>query len=71
VACGFVNSTVFFRLFEPFWRGDPSHASRSHAGLGLSIVKACAALLGADCSGKFEHGILSIAVERPPIAAAD
>lgn len=57
------------RMFEPFWRGDPSHASRSHVGLGLSIVKACAALLGANCSGRLDNGILSVAVEWIPNAA--
>ena len=57
-------------MIHTLWRGDPSHASRSHAGLGLSIVKACGALLGADGSGKYEDGILSVAVEWPPVANA-
>lgn len=34
------------KLFERFWRKDPSHRGEAHSGLGLSIVKACVGLLG-------------------------
>jgi signal transduction histidine kinase len=33
------------RLSEPFWRKDEARASSRHAGLGLSVVEAVAALL--------------------------
>jgi len=33
------------RLAEPFWRRDEARASSRHAGLGLSVVEAVAALL--------------------------
>ncbi|MES2659763.1 MAG: ATP-binding protein [Verrucomicrobiota bacterium] len=34
------------KLFERFWRKDPSHRGEAHSGLGLSIVRACVGLLG-------------------------
>ena len=36
------------KLAEPFWRSDESRSAPSHAGLGLSVVSAVAALLGID-----------------------
>ncbi|WP_367874443.1 sensor histidine kinase [Luteolibacter sp. Populi] len=36
-------------LFERFWRKDESHSAYGHSGLGMSIVRACAGLLGAEC----------------------
>jgi len=33
------------RLAEPFWRKDEARSSAAHAGLGLSVVSALAALL--------------------------
>ena len=33
-------------FFERFWRKDPARSHSSHAGLGLSIVRALSALLG-------------------------
>jgi signal transduction histidine kinase len=51
------------RLFERFWRRDESHACYEHSGLGLSIVKASAALLGAECSARLsERGDLCVEV---------
>jgi signal transduction histidine kinase len=35
-------------LAEPVWRKDPARASSPHAGLGLSLVTALAALLGIE-----------------------
>jgi signal transduction histidine kinase len=37
------------RIFERFWRKDESHSGYGHSGLGMSIVKACAGLLGTEC----------------------
>jgi signal transduction histidine kinase len=34
------------RLFEPFWRKDTARSDRAHAGLGLSLARACAEQLG-------------------------
>lgn len=35
------------RLFDPFWRKDPARSGGLHCGLGLSLVAAYAAALGA------------------------
>jgi signal transduction histidine kinase len=40
------------RLFERFWRKDESRSDHGHSGLGLSIVRACASLLGGSCSAE-------------------
>ncbi|WP_411826206.1 ATP-binding protein [Luteolibacter sp. AS25] len=46
-------------LFERFWRKDVSHGGSDHSGLGMSIVKVCAGLLGASCEAGFvEPGLL-------------
>lgn len=37
------------KLFERFWRKHTSHRGKAHSGLGLSIVRACAGLLGGRC----------------------
>jgi len=42
------------RLFERFWRRDESHTGYEHSGLGLSIVKASAVSLGAECSARLD-----------------
>lgn len=44
-----LNEEDLERLFERFWRKDDSHSGYGHSGLGLSIVKACVALLGGEC----------------------
>lgn len=51
------------RLFERFWRKDESHSGYGHSGLGMSIVKACAGLLGAKCKPTLsDDGMLAIEV---------
>jgi signal transduction histidine kinase len=44
------------RLFERFWRKDESRSGYGHSGLGMSIVKACAALLGGHCRATLASG---------------
>ena len=44
-----LNEEDLERLFERFWRKDASRTGYGHSGLGLSIVKACVALLGGEC----------------------
>lgn len=44
------------RLFERFWRKDESRSGYGHSGLGMSIVKACVTLLGAQCRATLESG---------------
>lgn len=50
-------------LFERFWRKDESHGGSDHSGLGMSIVKACATLLGGECRASLsEEGELTVEV---------
>ncbi|MCW1922396.1 ATP-binding protein [Luteolibacter arcticus] len=44
-----LNEEDLERLFERFWRKDDARSGYGHSGLGLSIVKACVALLGGEC----------------------
>jgi signal transduction histidine kinase len=50
-------------MFEPFWRGDHARTNHEHAGLGLSIVKACADLMGGHGFSRMEQGMLHVGVE--------
>lgn len=51
------------RIFERFWRKDESHSGYGHSGLGMSIVKACAGLLGAECKATLsEEGVFRVEV---------
>lgn len=54
------------RLFERFWRKDESRSDHGHSGLGLSIVRACASLLGGSCSAsRTRRGEFTVAVRWP------
>lgn len=44
------------KLFERFWRKDPSHRGEAHSGLGLSIVRACVGLLGGTIRPGLDDG---------------
>ena len=50
-------------LTERFWRKSESRSDRTHSGLGLSIVAACAERLGARCLTSLEGSRLRVAVE--------
>ena len=51
------------KLFERFWRKNPSHRDEAHSGLGLSIVHACVGLLGGKVGAKLsEDGIFQVEV---------
>lgn len=50
------------KLFERFWRKDEAHSAYGHSGLGMSIVKACAILLGGECRASLEGGDLKVEV---------
>jgi len=59
------------RVGEPFWRAERARSSREHAGLGTSLVKALAGLLGLRVS--FEQdaaGTFRARVEGPPQSAS-
>jgi signal transduction histidine kinase len=50
-------------LFERFWRKDESHNGHDHSGLGMSIVGACATLLGGECRARLSReGELTVEV---------
>lgn len=54
------------RLFDRFWRKDESRSDRGHSGLGLSIVRACASLLGGNCAAEMTaDGRLEVSVACP------
>jgi len=44
------------QLFERFWRKDEAHSGYGHSGLGMSIVRACATLLGGECVASLGAG---------------
>lgn len=50
-------------LTERFWRKSESRSDRNHSGLGLSIVSACAAQLGAKCLTTLDGSRLRVSVE--------
>ncbi len=55
--CGQLDKNDLARLFERFYRGDPSRsASIPGTGVGLSIAKAIAAAHGGDISAKSADG---------------
>ncbi len=53
-------------MFEPFWRSDRARSDHRHAGLGLSIVTACADLMGGRCFNRLEDGVIRIGVSWNP-----
>lgn len=52
-------------LFERFWRKSAARSERHHSGLGLSIVAACAEVLGGSCAARLKDGVLTIEVCWP------
>lgn len=59
-------------LFERFWRKDAARGTSGHSGLGLSIVKCCAALLGAGCHASLggDH-VLRLEISWKPAQSAN
>ena len=49
-------------LFDRFWRKSASRGDRGHSGLGLSLVKSSAELLGGSCRASLEAGKLTVSV---------
>ncbi|MBK7403873.1 MAG: hypothetical protein IPJ41_04365 [Phycisphaerales bacterium] len=59
------------QLFEPFWRAEASRSSRSHSGLGLSVVRHVCSGCGLDCTAEVQDGVLSFTLtERRDAGAA-
>lgn len=42
------------RLFDRFWRKDPSRSDTTHSGLGLSLARAFSNVLGAELAASFD-----------------
>lgn len=59
------------RLSEPFWRRDTARAGAEHAGLGLALVTALAALLGLRVSFEQDDGGVFRAAVTGAAATAD
>ena len=58
------------RVFEPFWQGEPSRRERPEgAGLGLSVSRRLAQLLGGDLAVRSEMGLGSTFLLSLPKAA--
>lgn len=51
-------------LFERMWRKDAARTESGHAGLGLSIAKACAEALGLELAAELNTGRLRIALRE-------
>lgn len=54
-------------FFEPFWRKDASRTDGSHSGLGLTLVRAYAEILGGSASASLMDGRSSCVVVELPI----
>jgi two-component system sensor histidine kinase QseC len=51
------------RIFDPFWRKDPSRSDASHSGLGLTVVAAYARLLRIAVSAELPtHGRFRVTI---------
>lgn len=49
-------------LFDRFWRKSAARGDREHSGLGLSLVKANAELLGGSCRASLVAGKLNVSI---------
>lgn len=52
------------RLFEPFWRAESSRSSRTHSGLGLTVVRHVCAGCGLSCEAALRDGRLSVIIRE-------
>ena len=64
-ACKGLESTDLNRLFEPFQRGAAASNENGHAGLGLSLAKEAARLLGGTLTAKADAGQLVFTASAP------
>jgi signal transduction histidine kinase len=60
-------------VFERFWRKDGARTDGAHAGLGLTLARASADLLGLELSARLDDGelIMSLLVPGELVVSAD
>jgi two-component system sensor histidine kinase QseC len=56
------------KLFDRFWRRDTARASGEHSGLGLSLAKGFARVIGADLTAHFRGRQLTLTLTGSPAA---
>jgi two-component system heavy metal sensor histidine kinase CusS len=52
-------------VFERFWRGDRARTAGSHCGLGLTLCRNIAQVLGGTITAKSDGGVFTIKFELP------
>lgn len=55
-------------IFKRFWRKDPARESGHHSGIGLSLVKSYADLMGLEVSASISGDLFRILLSRIKIA---
>jgi two-component system sensor histidine kinase QseC len=55
-----LNDADVSKLFDRFWRRDTARAAAEHSGLGLSLAKAFARVIGADLTAHLEGRRLTL-----------
>lgn len=50
------------KLFDRFWRKNPSHRGEAHSGLGLTIVRACVGLLDGVILPSLDDGLFQVEI---------
>lgn len=59
------------KLFDRFWRRDPSRADAGHSGLGLALARSCAEALKLELRAELDDsGVVHFCLETPKNAAA-
>lgn len=63
-----VTQSQLARLFEPFWRSEDARSSRTHSGLGLTVVRHVCAGCGMECHADLEGATLRMTIRevQPP-----
>jgi len=57
------------RLFDRFWRRSDSRTDNEHSGLGLSIARAFAQLIGAELTATLANGRVTFTLSGQSILA--
>ncbi len=61
-----ISTADIDHFFKPFWRKDAARTDGSHSGLGLTLVRTYAEILGGSALASLTDGhLLSVAVDLP------